>query len=80
MFLHSQGTHITQFVFNVQGLKEIEVAAGSGRPPQFDEDGDLVLPRSYRYESNMVLQIGINDADICVMISLSLSLNESHSC
>ena len=56
-----QGTLVTQFGFNVQDLKETEVAAGSGRAPQFDEDGDLVLPRSwkhsYRSESNVVLHI-----------------------
>ena len=65
---------MTQFVFNIQGLKKCSaIAADSGRIPQFDEDGDLVLPRPQKHlhfdpsESNVILHIGID----CSCLSLS---------
>ena len=77
-----QGTLITQFVFNIQGLKKCSaIATDSGRIPQFDEDGDLVLPRSQKHlhcdpsESNVIVHIGIN----CFSLSLPPSLPVYHN-
>jgi hypothetical protein len=75
-----QGTLISQFVFNIHGLKNCSaIAAAYGSIPQFDEDGDLVLPRSLEHhcdhESNatVTLHIGINYWD-ALSLSTSLSL------
>ena len=60
-----QGTTITQFLLNVQACQSECFEVGAGRAgktlPQFDKDGDLVLPRKHQHhrpESNVVLQIG----------------------